>query len=74
MHLSQAPLGLLHIYVSPSISALGALTSLLLSDNGIPDLPIAPLATLNNLEDFDIRKNALTQLPLQLVSIQNCEV
>jgi hypothetical protein len=50
----------------PSISALGALTSLLLSDNGIAELPIAPLATLNNLEEFDIRNNALTQLPPQL--------
>jgi hypothetical protein len=50
----------------PSIAPLSALTTLLLSDNGISDIPTAPLATLTNLEELDIRNNSLTQLPPQL--------
>ena len=49
-----------------SIASLSALSSLLLSDNGIAEIPTAPLATLASLEELDIRNNALTQLPPQL--------
>lgn len=49
-----------------SIACLTALSSLLLSENGIADLPTGPLATLASLEELDLRNNALTQLPPQL--------
>lgn len=50
----------------PSIESLVALSTLLLSDNSISEFPTAPLATLTNLEELDIRNNALAQLPPQL--------
>lgn len=49
-----------------AIASLGALSSLLLSENGIQELPTAPLAVLTNLEELDLRNNALTVLPPQL--------
>lgn len=50
----------------PSIAELRALTTLLLSENSLVALPTETVEALTNLEELDIRNNALTHLPPQL--------